>query len=63
MKVELHPIEFEIVSQDLDEVLARVRCFDEVACKVEINTMVTLNIWNEIAEQVAKALKQIEEAR
>ena len=58
MKIVMYPTEFEGVDE-VGEVLFRVECFDEFCSKVEINTVVTPELWQEIATKVHEALLQI----
>jgi hypothetical protein len=61
MNIRMYPIEFEI-ADEVGEVMARVRCFDEHTSEVTIKTFFTMNLWDEVAGKVTDALKQIHEA-
>jgi hypothetical protein len=58
MTIKMYPIEFE-ATDETDEALFKVRCFDEATSSVEIQTLVTPQTWLEIAEKIHDALMLI----
>ncbi len=58
MTIKMYPIEFE-ACDEVNELMFKVRCFDEAASEVEIKTLVTPALWDEIAAKVAEALRLI----
>jgi|PlaIllAssembly_1097288.scaffolds.fasta_scaffold779679_2 hypothetical protein len=56
--IKMYPIEFE-ATDETDEMLFRVRCFDEAVSNVEIKTLVTPESWLEISAKVHEALLAI----
>jgi hypothetical protein len=60
MSIKMYPIEFEAVDET-EEILFRVRCFDEAVSNVEIKTLVTPESWLELSAKVHEALCAIHE--
>jgi len=58
MTIKMYPMSFE-ATDETDEVLFKVDCFDEVTSHVEILTLVTPQTWLEIAEKIHDALMLI----
>ena len=56
--INMYPTEFEAVNE-ADDLLFKVHCFDEYCSTVEIKTVVTPELWLDIAEKIHEALLQI----
>lgn len=53
--IKMYPIEFE-ACDETDELLFRVKMFDEVCATVEIKTPVTVDYWDEVSAKIREAL-------
>ena len=56
--IKMYPIEIEAFDE-LDALIFKVTCFDEVTSHIDIKTLVSPSSWPEIAAKIGEALKQI----
>jgi hypothetical protein len=56
MTLKMVPVEFECYETDMEELVFKVKAFDQSSANVEIETVVNVESWDEMAPLIRAAL-------
>lgn len=56
MKLSVNPVSVEIYDEEMQHMVATVKMYDDVVCKVEILQMVGWNDWLDLTDAVRRAM-------